>query len=190
MDEVALIRFACEGDQNSFNCLVANYQEMVYNQAYRLIGEADAAADVAQEAFISAYYKLHTFRGGSFRAWLLRIVSNGSYDEIRWQQRHPTTPLMPFGEEGDEIESPAWLADPSKTPEETAECNEQSYALQYALQGLPDDFRTVVILVDLQGLDYAEAAQVLGTPLGTVKSRLARARLRLRDSFSVIAILS
>jgi RNA polymerase sigma factor (sigma-70 family) len=189
MDEVALIRFACEGNHNSFNCLVTNYQEIVYHQAYRLIGEADAAEDVAQEAFISAYYNLHTFREGSFRAWLLRIVINGCYDEMRWRRRHPTTSLVLLDEEGEEVESPAWLADPSETPEDKAERNELSHAIQHYLEALPDDFRAVVILVDILGLGYAEAAQALGKPLGTVKSRLARARMRLRDSLQGVGEL-
>jgi len=182
MDEVALIRFACEGDQDSFNCLVTTYQEIIYNQAYRLIGETDAAADVAQEAFISAYCNLRTFRGGSFRAWLLRIVTNGCYDEFRRRRRHPTISIMPLDEEGEDVETPAWLADPGETPEDTAERNELSQAIQHYLEGLPDDFRAVLILVDILGLDYTEAAQALGKPLGTVKSRLVRARKRLRDS--------
>jgi len=131
MDEVALIRTACEGDQNSFNCLVTIHQEMVYNQAYRMIGEADTAADLAQEAFISAYRNLRLFRGGSFRAWLLRIVTNGSYDEIRRRRRQPTTSLVTHNEEGEDVESTAWLADSSETPEDKAERNELSHAIQH-----------------------------------------------------------
>jgi RNA polymerase sigma-70 factor (ECF subfamily) len=93
MDEVELIQYAQKGDLDAFNRLVLAYQDMVYNQAYRVIGESDAAEDATQEAFISAYRKIHTYRGGSFKAWLLRIVTNACYDELRRRKRRPTTPL-------------------------------------------------------------------------------------------------
>ncbi len=181
MDENELIRFACDGDLDAFNRLVLAYQEVVFNQAYRLMGELEAAEDAAQEAFISAYRSLRTYRGGSFRAWLLRIVSNACYDELRRRKRRPTTPLEPLDDEGDEVESPRWLADPSESPEDGAERMQLSLAIQNCLNDLPEDFRLAVVLVDVQGMDYSEAAQVMGKPLGTVKSRLARARLRLQD---------
>lgn len=181
MDEAALIQDARRGDLDSFNRLVLAYQDMVYNQAYRLMGEPQAAEDATQEAFLSAYRNLKSYRGGSFKAWLLRIVTNASYDELRRQKRRPTTPLEPLDAEDEEIESPQWLADPSESPEEAAERSELGRALQDCLQGLPPEFRAVVLLVDIQGLDYSEASQAVGKPLGTVKSRLARARLRLRD---------
>ncbi len=181
MDELALIREAARGDLDSFNRLVLQYQEMVYNQAYRLLGDEAGAADAAQETFLSAYNHLRSFRGGSFKAWLLRITTNTCYDELRRKKRRPTQPLEPVDEEDEEIESPTWLADPSASPEEQVEQQEVSQAIQDCLQGLPLEFRAVVVLVDLQGMDYAEASQAIGKPLGTVKSRLARARLRLQD---------
>jgi RNA polymerase sigma-70 factor (ECF subfamily) len=181
MDEAALIISARQGDLNSFNRLVLVYQDMVFNQAYRMLGDNDSAADAAQETFIAAYRKIDTYRGGSFKAWLLRIVTNACYDELRRQKRRPTTPLEPLDQEDEEVESPSWLADTSPTPEEAAEREELYAALQRCMNDLPEEFRAVVALVDLQGLDYYEASQVVGKPLGTVKSRLARARLRLRD---------
>jgi RNA polymerase sigma-70 factor (ECF subfamily) len=181
MDEAALIEAARRGDLDSFNRLVLAYQDLVYSQAYRMIGESEAAEDAAQDAFISAYRSLSSYRGGSFKAWLLRIVTNATYDELRRRKRRPTTPLEPMDDDDEEVESPRWMADPSETPEETAERSELSNALQRCLGDLPDEFRTVVVLVDVQGMDYLEAAEVVGKPLGTVKSRLARARLRLRD---------
>lgn len=181
MDESALIASAQQGDLDAFNRLVLAYQDLVFSQAYRMMGEAEAAEDITQEAFISAYRKIDSYRGGSFKAWLLRIVTNASYDELRRLKRRPTTPLEPLDEDDDEIESPRWLADPGETPEEFAERDELGRALQQCLGELPEEFRSVVVLVDMHGLDYAEAAQSMGKPLGTVKSRLARARLRLRD---------
>jgi len=181
MDEAVLIKAAKKGDLDSFNRLVLAYQDMVYNQAYRLMGEHASAEDATQETFISAYKKLWTYRGGSFRAWLLRIVTNNCYDELRRRKRKPTTPLEPFNRDEEEIESPTWLEDPSETPEKAAERSDMRNALHKCLGELPPEFRAVVILVDIQGLDYAEAAQAIGKPLGTVKSRLARARVRMRN---------
>lgn len=181
MNEAALIQDAQRGDLEAFNRLVLAYQDLVYNQAYRMMGEAHSAEDAAQEAFISAFRNLRSFRGGSFKSWLLRIVTNACYDELRWRKRRPTTPLEPVDEDNETIESPHWLADPDESPEEAAERAELSSALQRCLDALPDDFRAVVVLVDIQGFDYSDASDVIKKPLGTVKSRLARARLRLRD---------
>ncbi len=181
MDEAYLIDAARRGDLNAFNRLVLAYQDLVFNQAYRMMGETDAAEDATQDAFISAYRNLGSYRGGSFKAWLLRIVTNACYDELRRRKRRPTTPLEPLDDDDEAMESPRWLADTSEQPDAAAERAELSRALQGCLNRLPQEFRTVVVLVDLQGMDYTEAAEVVGTPLGTVKSRLARARLRLRD---------
>lgn len=176
-----LIKKALAGDLDSFNRVVLQFQAQVFNQAYRIIGEPDAAADATQEAFISAYKKLHTYRGGSFKSWLLRIVSNACYDEYRRRKRQPVVPLVPENEEGEEIQSPAWMEDPGEGPEEFAQRKELSKAIQTCLDRLDYDFRTVVVLVDIQGLDYRAAADVIESPLGTVKSRLARARQSMQD---------
>ena len=181
MDEAALIQAAVQGELDSFNRLVLAYQDLVYAQAYRMMGESEAAEDATQEAFISAFRNIHSYRGGSFRAWLLRIVTNACYDELRRRQRRPTTPLEPTDAEEEEIESPRWLADTGESPEERAERKDLDRAIQNCLEGLPPEFRTVVVLVDVQGFDYYEAADVIRKPVGTVKSRLSRARLRLRD---------
>ncbi len=181
MDDSALIQAAQNGDLDSFNRLVLAYQDLVYTQAYRMIGESAAAADTTQDAFISAYNHIRSFRGGSFRAWLLRIVTNACYDELRRRKRRPTVPLEPVDEAGDEIESPYWMEDPSETPEEHIDRADLYKAIQHCLEGLPVEFRSAVVLVDVQGMDYLEAASVIGKPLGTIKSRLARARLRMRD---------
>jgi len=181
MDESTLISAARKGDLDSFNHLVITYQELIYNQAFRVMGEISAADDATQEAFITAFRKLNTYRGGSFRAWLLRIVTNICYDELRRRKRNPTTQLEPLDDSGEEIETPMWIADPSESPEESAERAELGRAIQRCIDQLPYEFRVVVSLVDIQGLDYAEVAEIVDTPLGTVKSRLARARLRLRQ---------
>jgi len=185
MDETLLIEDAMAGDMNAFNRLVLEYQEKAFNLAYRMLNDEDAAADATQNAFISAYRNLHSYRGGSFRAWVMRMVTNTCYDELRRRQRRPTVPLEPMNtEEDEEVESPAWLADDSPDPEEQVENRELEKAISHCIQGLPDDFRAVVVMIDVQGFDYAEVSEATGKPLGTIKSRLARARLRLRDCLS------
>ncbi len=112
---------------------------------------------------------------------MLRIVTNACYDELRRRKRRPTTPLEPLDDAGEEIESPSWMVDPGESPEESAERDELAQAIQHCINALPPEFRAVVALVDVQGMDYAEASEAIGKPLGTVKSRLARARARLRE---------
>ncbi len=181
MDETALITSAQQGDLNSFNTLILNYQDAVFNTAVRILGDDDMAQDAAQEAFISAFQSIRTFRGGSFKAWILRTVTNACLDELRRQKRRPTTPLEPETSDGDEIDSPKWLADTNMTPAQKAEADELEHAIQHCLDALPTEFRAVVVLADVQGLDYTEVAAASNVPLGTIKSRLARARLRLRE---------
>lgn len=181
MDETALIRDAQNGDLDAFNRLVLAYQDALYNTALRILGDPEQAADATQEAFISAFRHITSFRGGSFKAWLLRTVTNACYDELRRQKRRPTTPLEPETDDEEEIESPRWLADSSMTPEQKAEADELEHAIQHCLNNLPEEFRAVVVLADIQGMDYSEVAEAAHVPLGTIKSRLARARLRLRE---------
>lgn len=181
MDEMEMVEGARQGDLNSFNRLVLAYQDMAYNLAARMLDDPDMAADVTQTAFLSAYRSLDSFRGGSFRAWVMRMVSNACYDELRRRKRRPTVPLEPVNDDEEEIDSPAWLADESDTPEQALERVELDQALQSCLQGLPEEFRAVVLMIDVEGLDYQEVSDATGKPLGTVKSRLARARLKMRD---------
>lgn len=181
MDELILIRDAQHGDLEAFNSLVLVYQTPVFNTALRILGDDELAADATQEAFLSAFRALNSYRGGSFKAWLLRTVTNACYDELRRKKRRPTTPLEPETEDGDDVETPRWLADPSSSPEEQLDQAELEHAIQHCLDALPNDFKAVVVLADLQGLDYTEVARAAHVPLGTIKSRLARARLRLRD---------
>jgi RNA polymerase sigma-70 factor (ECF subfamily) len=181
MDEIALIKDAQSGDLQAFNSLVLAYQEIVFNTAARILGDDDLAADASQEAFISAFKSIHAYRGGSFRSWLLRTVTNECLDELRRRKRHPDTPLEPDAKDGLENDSPRWMADPAPSPEERLNQEELEHALQHCLENLPSEFKAVVVLADIQGLDYEEVAAAVRKPVGTIKSRLARARLRLRE---------
>ena len=183
MDEVELLRQAQRGDLEAFNRVVLEHQTRAFNVALRVLGDGEAAADATQDAFLSAYRNLRSYRGGSFRAWLLRIVTNACYDELRRRKRRPATSLEELGPETEdgEPEVEAWLASTADGPERLSERTELVHAIQNCLDRLPDEFRIVAVLADVQGYNYDEVSSVIGKPLGTVKSRLARARARLRD---------
>ncbi len=183
MDEAALIQDARKGDLDAFNRLVLHYQGHAYNVAYRIMGDPASAADATQEAFISAFRSLRRFRGGSFRSWLLRIVTNACYDELRRRKRRPATSFDDLVAEGDDSESDSleWIPSGDETPESAAQRADLARALQDCLDALAPEFRVVAVLVDVEEYNYKEAAEVVGTPLGTIKSRLARARAELRD---------
>lgn len=183
MDEAALILAAQAGELDAFNALIAVYQSPVYNLAYRIMGEADSAADAAQEAFISAYKNLKYYRGGSFKAWLLRIVTNACYDELRRRKRRPAASLeaLTVVEQGPDAETEASLVSHDESPEAFTERRELARQLQSCIDGLPEDMRSVVVMSDIMGMEYAEIAASTGAALGTVKSRLSRARARMRE---------
>ena len=164
MDEIALIHSAQRGDLDAFNSLVLVYQGSLFNTALRILNDEELAADVTQEAFLSAFRSLNTYRGGSFRAWLMRTVTNACYDELRRKKRRPTTPLEPDGNDGDEMDTPRWMADPALSPEGQVEADELEHAIQHCLENLPLEFRTVVVMADIQGLDYSEVAVATRIP--------------------------
>lgn len=167
---------ARNGDLNAFNELVVEYQTLVYNLCYRMLGQVQPAEDATQEAFVSAWRNIATFRGETFRPWLLRIAANLCRDELRRRGRRPSTSL--------DIALEAGMPDPpdeDALPEESVLTSELRGRLHSALQLLPEDQRTAIILCDIEGLDYSEIADVMKTSLGTVKSRIARARLKMRD---------
>jgi RNA polymerase sigma-70 factor (ECF subfamily) len=176
----SLTERAAHGDLAAFNQLVLAYQDQVYNQAYWMLGQEDAAEDATQEAFLQAFRHLHTFHGGSFRAWLMKIAVNQCLDQLRLQKARPACSLETYNEYDEEIESSSWLADPNEGPDRVVEQDLTSDRIADCIQRLSPEYRSVLILVDLQELDYQEAASSLRIPLGTVKSRLARARLQMR----------
>jgi RNA polymerase sigma-70 factor (ECF subfamily) len=178
MDEAALIKQAQQGDVASFNRLVLHYQEPVYNVTYRIMGEPQGAEDATQEAFISAYKALGRFRGGSFKSWLMRIATNACYDELRRRKRRPQTSLDKLT---DENESFSFLRSPDEGPEKTQQRMEMMRAIEDCLRTLPDEQRITAVLGDVEGYDYQEIAGITGVSLGTVKSRMSRARAKLRD---------
>ena len=180
--ETMLIRTAQRGDVDAFNLLVLKYQDMLYRIAWRILHDEFAADDAAQNAMIQAFKNIKSFRGGSFKSWLARVTVNASYDELRRWRRQPSVSLEQVNSEGDEIESPLWMRDPAAGPQEAVESSEMRDAIHHCLQDLVPEYRTVVVLVDIEGMSYEEAAQAARIPVGTVKSRLARARMQIRKS--------
>lgn len=180
METLSMIQSAQNGNLNSFNEIVLKYQNRLFNLALRMLGSEDCAEDAVQNAFILAFRSLACYRGGSFDFWLLRILKNICYDELRRQKRQPVCPLEPWLYDDEEVETPIWLTDPTQNPTGQIEMAELEQAIQNGLHSLPSEYCILITLIDIDGLNYAEAAHILGLPLGTVKSRLARARLKLR----------
>lgn len=180
--EENLIQRAMRGDLEAFNELVLCYQDAVYRYASTLTGDPDEADDITQESFIKAFQNIGSFRGGSLRAWLLKIATNVARDQWRRFKKHPTHSLFAQAEDGEEIESPAWLRDPAPSVETVAEQHEASAQLFRMLENLPAVYRSAITLVDLYELEYVEAAEILRIPIGTLKSRIARARMQMIES--------
>ena len=182
VSEKALIKAAQRGDLEAFNLLILRYQNLLFSIALRLLNDEDSAADAVQEALISAFRRFHTFRGDSLKSWLARVVVNASYDELRKKRRQHSVQLEQLNAEGDEIESSSWLVDPQADPELQFESSELEGAIQRSLDKLPSVYRLMLVLVDIEGMSYEEAAMAAGIPVGTVKSRLARARVQMQRS--------
>jgi len=183
------IRLASEGDLEAFNQLVLKYQNQVYNHALSMLNDGWKADEATQDSFLKAFQNIHNFHGTSFSAWLMRIVTNTSYDMLRQTARRPVQPLFPEDEDGEEMDSPSWLADPNAFVERSVENSEQEQMIYQALSELKDGFRDVITLIDLQDFDYEEASQALSIPIGTVKSRLARARMQMKEKLQANAFV-
>lgn len=190
MDETALVHAAQQGDLESFNELILTHQDLVFQRALWILRDAPSADDAAQEAFIKAYRNLSSFRSGSFRAWITRIVTNTCYDELRRRKRSRLVSLFQPDPEGEETDLLEFLVDPALSTEQTIEQAELRADMQDQINQLPEEFKQTLILIDVLDMTYREAADVLGVPMGTVKSRLARARLRLRDMIACTHSLS
>lgn len=179
MDEQALAAAAQQGDLGAFNQLVIHYQKLAYHVAYRILSDADAAADATQDAFLRAFRAIGQYRGGSFKAWILRIVTNTCYDQLRAKQRRPTASLEALLV-SDLVPTPSFV-DQAESPEAYAERQELSQAIQAGINTLPPDQRIALTLCDVAGMSYQEIAKATRVSLGTVKSRISRARAKLRS---------
>ena len=172
----ALVDEALRGALEAFNQLVEIYQDYLFSIVVRVVRDRDAAADAVQEAFFSAYRNLARFRGDSFRAWLTRIALNAATDTLRTRKRKP---LDPYPEWEDEAWQPATPAD--QAPDEVVVRVARGRALSQAMERITPDQRAAIILFDVEGYDYQEIAHMTGVSLGTVKSRIHRGRIALRD---------
>ena len=177
MTEKELVRAAGRGDEGAFEELVRTYEKRVYHLALRMCGNAEDAYEVAQEAFLSAWKGMRFFRGdSSFSTWLYRLTSNAAIDFLRRQRRQGGSDGVSLDDEDTFLE----VADPAPSPHQQAERLELRDALARGLGALSPEHRQVLLLRELQGLTYEEIAAALELDLGTVKSRIARAREKLR----------
>ena len=174
--DLVLLEQAREGSLEAFNGLVECYQDHLFALVARMVPDRDQAADAVQEAFFSAFRNLRSFRGGSVRSWLSRIAINAAMDQQRLKKRRPSQPYP-------ELEDESWQppAGPEADPERTAMEAERSSVLRSALSAITADQRHAIVLFDIEGYDYQEIADLTGVSLGTVKSRIHRGRLALRD---------
>ena len=176
--EAAIVRKVLGGDANAFETLVLEYEKNVYNIALRMMGNSEDAADMTQEAFIKAYNSLQSFRGDSkFSVWLYRIVSNVCLDFLRSKNRRPTVSLSVEDDDGEDAQLD--VADESQSPELLLDRKLTRDSVRRGLDSLPPDYRQILLLREIQGLSYDEIAQALSLEVGTVKSRIFRARKRL-----------
>jgi RNA polymerase sigma-70 factor (ECF subfamily) len=174
LDEAALVADSLQGDRAAYDRLVAAYQDRIYQAAYRITGHREDAWDAAQEAFLRAFRALRGFRGeASFATWMTRIAVNAALDVVRRRPAHSPVPADLTSEGGD--------------PTDDLLRRDQQHRVQQAIAGLPPDYRAVVVLRDVQGLRYDEISRVLGVPVGTVRSRLSRARESLRIALADLA---
>ena len=177
-DDRRLIREAVAGDTDSFGELVRRYQDRLYNIAFRVVGNPEDAADVVQDAFVSAYQALATFKGDSeFFTWLYRIAFNTAISQKR--KKRPTV-SVDSSREADGSYDPADVSS-DVAPDAALERAEDEQVLAAAIAKLSDEHRAVLVLKDIDGSKYEEIAAALGIPIGTVRSRLHRARLELRQ---------
>ena len=177
-NESSLIANAQRGDLNAFNQLILNYQNLAFSIAMRTLQDEASAADTVQESFIKAYRAIGNFQGGSFKSWLLRIVVNSCYDVLRVQKRRSVESLDDLVEES---ENTGALVDHSESPHDYAERMELNQLIEAAIQSLPSDQRLVLALCDVHGHTYEEIVEMTDLPMGTVKSRINRARTKLRE---------
>lgn len=172
---------ARRGNVAAFNQLVLRFQSAAYSVALNMIGDPDQAADVTQDAFIAAHRAIGRFRDGAFKVWLMRIVTNQCLDYFRARQRRPTVSLDAVNDEDSAdymLESA--LSDATYDPVLAVERQELRAWIQEGLLLLPEDQRIAVVLSDIEGMSYEEIRVITGAQIGTVKSRIARGRARLR----------
>ncbi len=174
-----LIERAVGGDLDAFNDLVLLYQDMLYGLVVRMVPDRDQASDAVQEAFFSAYRNLSRFRGGSFKSWISRIAVNAAMDAQRLKKRRPADPYPEY--EDDSWQPPSGEAD---DPVTTALQAERHQVITGALARITTDQRAAIVLFDVEGYDYAEIATMTDVSIGTVKSRIHRGRLAMRDLLS------
>lgn len=177
-EESRIVQKVIKGDVNAFETLVLAYEKSVYNIALRMTRNSEDASDMTQEAFIKAYNSLQSFRGDSkFSVWLYRIATNVCLDFLRSRSRRPTVSLSVEDNDGEEVQLD--VADESQSPEQLLDRQMTRESVRRGLETLSLEYRQILLLREIQGLSYDEISQALGLEVGTVKSRIFRARKKL-----------
>ena len=183
-NENDLIKKCKSGDRAAFSELVEKYQSKIINMAYGMLSDKEDAYDAAQEVFIKVYRSLEAFEGkSSFSTWIYRITVNVCNDMLRKRQRKIPA-ISIFSSSDDEDERDTQIKDDAPTPQETVETTEMQEEVRKAIASLSDEYRTVITLFDIEGLSYDEISSIIKCPVGTVKSRLSRARAALKKNLS------
>lgn len=176
MDDRDLVGLARRGDREAFSQLIVQYQVPLYNMALRMVGAPEDAADIAQEAFLRAWEKIRTLRDAPFKSWLFQIAANLCYDHFRRRRRYGVMP-----DEDERVAKVVSLGIAIPDPQERAEANERHRVVRESIAALEHDMRMAIVLRDVNGMSYDDIAAVLRVPLGTVKSRIARARAAVQE---------
>ncbi|MBT4864820.1 MAG: sigma-70 family RNA polymerase sigma factor [Planctomycetaceae bacterium] len=181
--DTELIKACLAGKTDAFGQLVVRHQDRLYNTLAKVLGSADDARDVSQQAFVHAFQKLHTFRGNSaFYSWLFRIAMNAAISEKRKTRRMTASVDLAREQSGEEPTD----FHPDSQPSHAIELSERQQMVQTALAELSEEFRTVLVLKEMEGLKYEEIAEIVGCPVGTVRSRIHRARSEMREKLRIL----
>lgn len=188
-DESIVEQFRQTKDATQFKSLVRRYQNRIYNAAFRILGSKDEAEEVTQDTFLRVHQGLDRFREqASFSSWIFRITHNLCVDLVRAKQRKTGLKVVSFDpqstqseEEGFDSNSVSQIADPMLSPAQLVDAAEQQEVIQKFLMELPESQRTAIVLHDIEGFQYQEIAEILGTSVGTVRSRIYYGRMKLRD---------
>jgi RNA polymerase sigma-70 factor (ECF subfamily) len=190
-DEALIEKFRAHDDLTVFKVLVKRYQHRVYSTAYRLLGNNDEAEEVVQDTFIKVHQNLDKYRmNAAFSSWIFRIAHNVCMDSLRAKQRRRATSIVSFDPQSSVAESDgafgasqpvAQLADDKPDPSQVLDLSEQTEVVEASLRQLPEAQKTVLILHDIEGFSYQEIAEIVGTSIGTVRSRLHYGRIKLKE---------
>lgn len=191
-DEALIEKYLAEGDMQVFKTLVRRYQQRVFSAAYRILGNSEEAEEIVQDTFVRVHQNINKYRANStFASWIFRIAHNLCMDYMRMKQRRGLPNQISFDSQGQVAEEEGHfnptlgqLTDMRPGPSVSLEMEEQTKIIEKSIQNLPESQKTVLILHDLHGFSYQQIADIVGTSIGTVRSRLHYGRSKLRENLA------